>query len=126
MRIHTDRLTDGELCYQLACVSPWLRLESTRHGSRKRNHAFEVSITYCGEKVKGDGRGRTNAGTSGYNFDRPYAATWDEWGEWLALLFELDPDMIAGPYDGRDDFYAQTAESVKWASRGKAKGNWLK
>ncbi len=42
-------------------------------------------------------------------YDRmEYAATYDEWGYWLAALFAIDPEMLAGNYKGVDSFHALT------------------
>jgi hypothetical protein len=40
--------------------------------------------------------------------DSAYAASYDEWGYFIAELFELDPDAKFGYYKGRDDFDSQT------------------
>lgn len=37
-----------------------------------------------------------------------WAATYDEWGWFIAELFELDPDAKFGRYKNYDDFHAQT------------------
>lgn len=56
------------------------------------------------------GRYYPNPGTGGY--DRGYqghlAASWTEWGWFLARVFEQDPDARCGDYRGEADFHAQT------------------
>jgi hypothetical protein len=36
------------------------------------------------------------------------AATWDEWGIWMAELYRLDPDVKIGWYKSHEDFISQT------------------
>jgi hypothetical protein len=81
-------------------------------GSRTRKNAFEIKLGWYGEKVKGDGRRWTNTGTRGSdslsNGQGNYAATYDEWGWFIAELFDKDADAVFGNYKGRDDFDSQT------------------
>ncbi len=54
-----------------------------------------------------------NTGTNGAaSYDRGYsgnlAASWTEWGWFLARVFEEDPDARCGDYKGAEDFHAQT------------------
>lgn len=106
MRIHTDSLTASDI-YAAAAhagggdyrTSPVL-VDVTEHGSRKRARAFNVSLT-------GTSSRRTNGGNRGAGDD--YAATWDEWGMFLAELFRRDPDAtIPGAYDTSGDFDYKT------------------
>lgn len=123
MRIHTDTLTKQDLWAKLP---DGCDLEVTSHGSRKRDHAFEVKIeARRGTDAHGIKRayarntGNRGADTyypSGYEgyqtpvdeWDR--AATWVEWGDWMVELFKLDPRAIIGPYDGPDEFVRITQE----------------
>jgi hypothetical protein len=109
MKIHSDILTTQDLYRELHApgVDGHVFLECMRVGSRKRAAGFDVGLEYLGDKVKGDGRHRSSRG--GFGFDRPLAATWDEWGCWMDRLFTIDPAAIVGNYNGRDDFYAQTS-----------------
>jgi len=73
------------------------------HGSRSRARAYDV-------KLSGDGtlsKRRTNAGTR-YAPQTEYAATWDQWGWFLAHLFSVDPTIKCWAYAGLDDFNART------------------
>lgn len=56
----------------------------------------------------GSKRRKTNSGNRGAG-TYP-AATYDEWGEFLAALFELDPTAKTdgAGYNGRDDFHVKT------------------
>lgn len=118
MRLHTNvfdwagvhqALTDVQAQNLVAPHVDFHELEE--YGSRKRTRAFEIRLgTY--EKVRGDNRRWTNLGTRGANSaangEGVYAATWDEWGWFIARLFELDPEAIFGPYDGIENFQART------------------
>lgn len=111
MRIHTDILAGWQRLYH--CLPSGVYLELSTHGSRKRAHAFEVKLT------ADDGYDRhgikrcygTNSGSYGGGYDR--AATWVEWGDWIVALFKHDLAAIIGPYDGADDFLAQTARAAE-------------
>jgi hypothetical protein len=81
------------------------------YGSRKRARGFEIRLgTHT--KIKGDKRGWTNTGKRGANSEHNgegiYAATYDEWGWFIAELFAVEPDAIFGDYDGRHGFDAAT------------------
>ncbi len=107
MRIHTDAITELEArkAARLAGVG------FTRfglHGSRSRDHAFDVILT-------GSSNRRQN--TRGATDDM--AATWDEWGIWLGILFNLDPAMtIPAAYESAEHFH--------WATGGRYKAGNLR
>lgn len=81
------------------------------HGSRSHDKAFEVHLA-CDEKVKGDKRFWTNSGNRGANSEAngtgTYAATYDEWGYFIAQLFDVDPQMKFGTYTDHDQFHRVT------------------
>lgn len=102
MRIHTDHLTTSDI-YTAARHARVDVVVLTEHGSRSRDHAFNV-------KLEGESRRRPNGGASGKGYASGYAATWDQWGVFLAILFDIDPAMVT-PYDAsREAFLARTAE----------------
>lgn len=85
MKIHSDVLTTSDLRKPLYTVQGVFidRLETA--GSRSRARAFDVHL--AGEEAS-HRKHRT--------YDRQYAAaTYDEWGYWLAALFAVDPEMLA-------------------------------
>ena len=93
MRLHTDKVTEADLADAAQAAGVELH-RATRHGSWSRNHAFEVTL---------EGSGR-EGGAYG-NVDGR-VGTWDEWGMFLAHLYRIDTDMIAGPYQhNREDEY---------------------
>jgi hypothetical protein len=93
-RGHVDRLIDFET------------LEEKK--SRSRKNGFEIKLEWLGTKVKGDGRRWTNSGSYGANTGGSYAATRDEWGWFIAELFDKDEHAIFGHYEGMDSFNTQT------------------
>lgn len=111
MRLHT-KLSTGDMfnikdkVVSEGLIPSYIHYDAlTLHGSRSRDHAFEVKLG-SDIKIKGDGRRWTNSGTYGKGGN--YAATYDEWGWLIAEIFEQDPEAIFGNYDGRDDFHRQT------------------
>ncbi|QDF19191.1 hypothetical protein KNU64_gp87 [Gordonia Phage Lollipop1437] len=125
MRFHTDTLTGVDLFAAVSLandrmidvatdlaansarkthrphiVTP-MYAEITTHGSRIRTRALEVQMS-------GDASRRTNSGNRGAGDD--FAATWDQWGLFLAEAFRRDPGMLVGSraypiYDGAAHFH---------------------
>lgn len=105
MRIHSRTVTEADIYKAARSASEFGHGRAyvhhlSRHGSRSHGTAYDVALV-------GDGtvnRRRTQA-------DRDeFAATWDQWGVFLAELFLIDPDMKAGPYKGRESFNTQTGD----------------
>lgn len=91
MRIHTN-LTHSDI---VDCARGLVSLTTlSEHGSRSRERAFEV-------KLSGSSPYRQNFGTE-------QAATWDEWGVFIARIFAKDSDAIAGHYKSADLFHEVT------------------
>lgn len=101
MRIHTDTITAFDI-HAAARAAGMTGVDATftSHGSRKRDHAFNVNLT-------GTSSRRPNTGKYGAVSDE-HAATWDEWGMFLAALYAVDPDMDATYYADAADFHRQT------------------
>lgn len=98
MRIHTNGHKMGDL-FTAARVAGVSFAKIEKHGSRKRDRAFEVKL-----------EGSSNRDGQGYD-SHCYtykAATWDEWGVFLAHLFAADPDMTTPYYLDAHDFAFQT------------------
>lgn len=94
MRIHSSTITREELA-RAATMARVTLLQCDTHVSRKRAGAFEVTLG-------GLSKNRTQ------RFRTERAATYCQWGTFLAVLFATDPEMIAGPYDGLASFDAIT------------------
>lgn len=111
MRIHTDKITRTDL-EELLPLGLWLDVSS--RGSHKRAGAFEIKIhADPGADAHGIKRCyRVNSGQHGAeDFGWPaerMAATWIEWGDYIASLFKIDPLAIIGPYNGAFDFVYRT------------------
>jgi hypothetical protein len=98
MRIHTDTLHEP----QISMAATLAGVEFTRlhrHGSRSRDHAFDVILS-------GNSPRRQNFGTD-------HAATWDQWGHFLGSLFDLDPLMVCWAYRDADDFHWVTGDRFR-------------
>ena len=102
MRIHSDILTRQDI-YTAVDNLPGVYVDVTEHGSRTHAAAYEVSL-------EGNGYAKN---TGKYGAGDEIAATWDEWGVFLARLFDKDPDARCGAakypaYRNGYDFHAQT------------------
>lgn len=105
MRIHSDILTTLDI-YDAVNGLPGVYVDVTEHGSRTHAAAFEVSLEGNGY-AKNTGKYGADSYVNG--------ATWDEWGVFLARLFELDPNARCGSakyptYRDGHDFHAQTGD----------------
>jgi hypothetical protein len=126
MKIHSDVLTSAaihaamrEVGYNriadgLESLTPGTMVDRCdAAGSRQREHGFIVSLSHDGTRS----RHRRNPGTSqdrSVMYDE-FAAPYDDWGWWLARLYELDPDMIAGQYENAAHFHRVTrARYSEW------------
>ena len=100
MRIHSNTLTSRDV-YAAAREARATVEVLTEHGSRSRDHAFEV-------KLSGESRRRPNGGNYGAERD-VFAATWDQWGVFLQILFDADTDLtIPRAYADRDEYIRHT------------------
>jgi len=97
MRLHTNTIELHQV-HQAAHVAR-ADITVSVHGSRKRDHAFEVHLT-------GESRRRPQGGSS----NGEYAATWDQWGVFLAHLFAIDPTMTCYAYRDAHDYAGKTAD----------------
>lgn len=80
-------------------------------GSRSRAFAFEIQLGAMDQRSgPTNSRHYKNTGHSGagYGDEKIWAASYDEWGWYIAELFAIDPDAVFGTYKGRDSFNAQT------------------
>lgn len=82
MRIHSDHLTYRTFLDAASWAHVDL-IEFAEHGSRSRAKAFNFSLSGSSPYQRGFGAGGQ-------------AATWDEWGMFLAFLFQIDPDAHCG------------------------------
>lgn len=82
MRIHSDTLTRESLGGMLADLPGVYFDHISTHGSRKRRRGLEVRLI-------GNSPYWNMAGTD-------KAATWDEWGVFMARVFDADPFALIG------------------------------
>lgn len=115
MKFHSDVLTTPDL-YAALEASGLARegvylIDVSKGRSRKRARRIEAKLAArAGSDRKGVRRRWANSGSHGAASSDPFvkAATYDEWGWWLAELFERDPKLIANEYDGRERFHEMT------------------
>ena len=97
MRIHSDILTESDV-YSAGKAAGALFDTLDETGSRSRARAFTVKL-----------RGASNRRPNFYNGDGSFAATWDQWGVFLGILFDKDPNMtIPHTYADADEFSYRT------------------
>ena len=101
MRIHTNVLAEKELASHLGMPDDVTIHVVSKHGSRTHRIAYEVAL-------RGEGKRHRKAPNTRDESMPGKAATWDDWGQYLANLYRMDGTMIAGPYKGRDHFHAVT------------------
>lgn len=97
MRIHGNNITDAALV--TANRHAGTTMTYSHHGSRSRTGAVEVSL-----------RGNSRRAPMGGDTSNGMAATWDQWGVFLAALFLLDSTMtVPRVYTDETDFHRKTA-----------------
>ena len=104
MRLHTDTLTHADILVAARAAGRGIYADAHVHGSRSRHHAFEIKLeTGGGTDCHGTPRRRrADTGSSGYG------ATYDEWGYFIAALFDIEPTATFGPYKSARDFDEKT------------------
>lgn len=100
MRIHTNTLTSSDICKAAELARADIET-LTSHGSRSRDHAFDVKLTGLSKR-------RPNGGSYGAGDD--YAATWDQWGLFLGYLYSLDDSLMSTYYLTRESFNRETSD----------------
>lgn len=104
MRIHTSATEPDVRAAALVARATIVRL--SEHGSRTCERAFEVILE--GESSRARNGGRYGTETSNK------AATWDQWGVFLAALYRTDPQLVCWAYSGAHEFHMRTAERFLW------------
>ena len=98
MRIHTDKLATADLL--AAAGKAFVQFERLDvKGSRSHHHAFDVLLSGSSPR-----RAQRN------DF---YAATWDEWGIFLAEVFSRDPGARADRYADAESFHRITGDRFR-------------
>lgn len=105
MKIHSDTITMRQVydATNAAGMRGVTAERLTQHGSRSRDHSFDVTL-------RGNSTRKPNPGTGGRYFDEgEYAATWDEWGMFIHCLYQIDSNALIGQYGSRAVFEEATA-----------------
>jgi hypothetical protein len=101
MRIHTNVMSKAEVASHLGVQNDVTIHVVSEHGSRSHRIAYEVALRGQGKRHKRNPNTRDDSLPG-------KAATYDDWGQYIANLYRMDVDAIVGPYKGRDDFHKQT------------------
>lgn len=106
MKIHTDSLEWRHLYMALGNIGAVpICGEFVERGSRSRARAFDARLYVIDQDALHRRRPNNNHAPNGREV---FAATWDEWGVWIARLFALDPTADIGPYGSLADLVSQT------------------
>lgn len=94
MRIHTNTLTNSDV-HRAAATARVTLDRFTSHGSRSRARAFDITLQGESSRHQNGGDGK--------------AATWDQWGVFLSILFAADEDLtIPRIYEDVEQFDFRT------------------
>ncbi len=105
MRIHTDTILSGDL-YDAARIARVTIERAGLHNSRSRHHAWDIALS-------GESRRRPMGGSTDH-----FAATWDQWGVFLDVLFGRDNQMtIPRVYVDADEFHYKTVGRFAFSER---------
>ena len=104
MRIHTDSLAIADLLAAQQRAGDGVTCKAEQRGSQKRDAAWEVKLYGTSTRRPND-RGAWRADGD------VHAATWDEWGMFLAELFRRAPNATEpGVYESAEHFHWATDE----------------
>jgi hypothetical protein len=111
MRIHTDSLTEKDIYEATARAGSAVRVVVTEHGSRSRARAFNVTLSGTSSRRRNTGNYGAAGEDSYWGPDRSHAATWDEWGMFLAEIFRRDPNaVVPNAYESGEHFHWSTGD----------------
>ena len=127
MRIYSDKIDSPSILRRALldvlpeCPDVTMEIVSSTNKARVRRNRFDVYLAGTGtrhHRPRNGGR---------YGSSQDYAATWMDWGWFIAVLFRYDPDAVIGQYKGRGDFLRQTARDANgYRSRDKSVKNFAR
>ena len=97
MRIHTNALSEGDIASHAGMPDDVTVHVVSRHTSRSHAAAYEVALRGHGTRHKRPPQTRDESMPG-------KAATFDDWGWYIAGLYRNDAGLIAGPYKNRTEF----------------------
>jgi hypothetical protein len=100
MKIYSNTLTQGDL-YNIARQVPGLYLDGAFpiKSPKVRSKGWTVRTVGTTNRWK-------NSGT--YGAESTYSASYDQHGQWFALLYAIDPDARIVFYENAADFHKKT------------------
>lgn len=114
MRIHADLLTPDAIYAALGRLRDSGRvggiflMRNEEAGSRSRRRSIDVKLSSYASQLPDGKTCRRWANSGRHGASEWRAATYDEWGLFIAELFRLDPTARIGQYEGASDFQRQT------------------
>lgn len=105
MRIHTNELLWRDIRTAATTAGVTL-LRDSEHKSRTHKRAFDVILS--GNSPYRVHQGQNRRPDEEY-FGDEKAASWDQWGIFLSLLFEADADLKTPYYASREEFHWRTS-----------------
>lgn len=96
MKIHSNVLTREDIIHAARNIAHCDITDLSERGSRSHKNRWDI-------KLSGDSLYNQNFGDS-------KAATWDQWGIFLAYLFRLDPTVKTDMYSDVNNFHWITGE----------------
>ena len=110
MRVHSDILTTTDIHTAARAAGRGVLAYVLPGGSRSHARAFDVKLTGTSSR-----RPNPGAGNGQRDDADSYAATWDEWGMFLAALYAVDEAAVWGSvgcpiYADAASFHYQTGD----------------
>lgn len=99
MKIHTNELYSGDIS-NIAERVEGITLYVTGAGSRSHDRAYEIRLTGSSKCAP-------------RNMPGEKAATYDEWGHFIARLFAIEPGAKIGHYKDAADFHEKTKNAFQ-------------
>lgn len=99
MKVHSNRKI-SKFEFEAACPQGVFISSFETAGSRLSDYAWEIRLSGSNPSMQQGGTGF-------------HAATWDEWGLWIAEVFKLDPLAVIGPYKGQGEFHRITKDKFR-------------
>lgn len=108
MKLHTDTVTVSHVYAAAEHASQVSGGTVTVTRARivgSRSRAFGIDVALEGDGTLGRKRNASNTGI---------AATWSQWGHFLAAVYAQDPAGKFGPYADADDFHTRTNDAYRF------------
>lgn len=114
MKIYADtiglfEIRDAIADAQLEAAGAWIDHDTHTLSHKGRRRAMTHNVQLIG--TAGRHTRRRNTGQRGADAG-DFAATWMDWGWFIAVMFRFEPTAVIGQYDGQADFLDQTRRMI--------------